>query len=97
MHVKIGPWSIIRALLYKGQVFPLSLATAAALLRVIKKTVCFANTVACACSAQRGTSSLASDSKQQGKIIEQRLNKKNDFLPSSIMATNGEEHALRER
>lgn len=96
MRVRISPWPIIRASLYKGQVFPPNAATAAASLRVIKKTVCFANMVGCACTAQRGISSLASDSKRQGKIIEQRLNKKNYFLPSSIMATNGEEHALGE-
>lgn len=96
MHVRISPQPIIRASLCKGQVFPPNSATAAVLLRVIKETVCFANMVGCACSAQRGISSLASDSKRQGKIIKQRLNKKNYFLPSSIMPTNGEEHALRE-
>lgn len=84
---------MIRVSLYKGQVFHPSSATNAALLTVI----CFANMVGCACSAQRGISSLASDSKRQGKIIDQRLNKKNDSLPSSIMTTNGEEHALREQ
>lgn len=93
MYVRINPWPVTRASLYKGQVFHPSSATNAAMLRVI----CFANTVGCACSAQRGISSLAFDSKHQGEIIDQRLNKKNDFLPSSIMATNGEEHALREQ
>lgn len=93
LHVRISPWPIIRASLYKVQVFLPSSAIVVASLKVI----CFANTAGCACFAQRGTSSLASDSKQQGKIIQQRLNKKNYFLPSSIMATNDEEHALGEQ
>lgn len=59
--------------------------------------ICFANILGCACTAKRGISSLASSSKHQGEIIDQGLNKKNDFLPSSIMTTNGEEHALREQ
>lgn len=59
--------------------------------------ICFANIVGCVCSAQRGITSLASNSKRQGEIIDQRLNKKNDFSPSSIMTTNGEENALREQ